>query len=67
MDKMNQTWITYSLEEENRSQIVRLILNLVISAISSYILYRIMPKFREMFMSADLKGCDLSKRDKYEM
>jgi hypothetical protein len=42
-------------------------MNLGISILGSIILYKIMPKFKEMFVKADLKGVDMSKKEKYEM
>lgn len=55
------------LSDEKLSQTIRLFLNLVISIIGSVLLYKIMPKFKDMFMKADLKGSDLSKKEKYQM
>jgi len=59
--------VYYLLRDEKRSQTIRLFMNLVISMAASLLLYRIMPKFKEMFMKADLKGTDMSKKDKYQM
>lgn len=53
--------------DETRSHVIRLSLNLIISIVASYIIFKIMPKFKEMFMKADLKGTDLSKKEKYQM
>lgn len=53
-----------NLADENVSQIVRLFLNLLISIAGSICLYQIMPKFKEMFLKADLKGIDMSKKEK---
>lgn len=53
------------LNNERASQITRLILNLSISIAGSTFLYKIMPKFKDMFIKADLKGCDMSKKEKY--
>jgi hypothetical protein len=55
------------LKDEKRSQTIRLFMNLAISMAASLVLYRIMPKFKDMFMKADLKGTDMSKKDKYQM
>lgn len=52
-------------DDEKNSQVIRLLLNLTISIAGSVCLYKIMPKFKEMFIKADLKGCDMSKREKY--
>ena len=54
-------------DDEKNSQVIRLLLNLTISIAGSVCLYKIMPKFKEMFIKADLKGCDMSKREKYFM
>ena len=55
------------LEDEHRSQSIRLFINLFISIAGSYVLYKIMPKFKEMFTKAGLKGVDMSKKEKYEI
>lgn len=55
------------LENEKESQLIRLVLNLIISAVASVFLYKIMPRFRDTFIKADLKGVDMSKREKYTM
>lgn len=55
----------YNLEDDKTSQIIRLLLNVSVSFAGSVCLYKIMPKFREMFIKADLKGVDMSKKDKY--
>jgi hypothetical protein len=59
--------VYYLLKDERRSQTIRLFMNLAISMAASWFLYRIMPKFKDMFMKADLKGTDMSKKDKYQM
>lgn len=59
--------ISYYLKNEKLSQTIRLFMNLAISIAGSYILYKIMPKFKEMFVKADLKGTDMSKKEKYQM
>lgn len=59
--------ILKSLEDEITSQTIRLFMNLGISILGSMILYKIMPKFKDVFMKADLKGTDLSKKEKYVM
>lgn len=53
--------------DEMLSQELRLVINLIISVIGSRLLYKIMPNFKDMFLKADLKGMDMSKRDKYHM
>ena len=55
------------LKDEKQSQEIRLALNLIISVLSSVTLYKIMPRFKDMFMKADLKGIDMSKKEKYQM
>ena len=55
------------LNDEKLSQTVRLFLNVAISVVGSRLLYKIMPHFRDMFIKADLKGTDMSKKEKYEM
>lgn len=55
------------LSDEKLSQTIRLFMNLVISVFGSVLLYKIMPKFKDMFMKADLKGIDMSKKEKYHM
>lgn len=55
------------LNDEKLSQAVRLCMNLVISLFGSILLYKIMPKFKDMFLKADLKGVDMSKKEKYQM
>ena len=55
------------VKDEVLSQQIRLFMNLGISILGSIILYKIMPKFKEMFVKADLKGVDMSKKEKYEM
>ena len=62
-----QQTLEFYLQNERQSQTIRLSLNIVISVICSWSLYKIMPKFKEMFMRADLKGIDLSKKEKYAM
>jgi hypothetical protein len=53
--------------DETKTHIIRLIANAVISIIGSLFLFKVMPKFKDMFMKADLKGTDLSKKEKYQM
>ncbi|CAF0926389.1 unnamed protein product [Brachionus calyciflorus] len=55
------------LADEKLSQTIRLFLNLAISIAGSIILYKIMPKFKDVFMRADLKGTDLSKKEKVQI
>lgn len=55
----------HNLEDDKTSQIIRLLLNVSISFIGSVCLYKVMPKFKEMFIKADLKGVDMSKKDRY--
>ena len=55
------------IQDEKISQIIRLLLNLSISIAGSICLYKLMPKFKDMFLKADLKGMDLSKKEKYHM
>jgi hypothetical protein len=52
---------------EYYSNEIRLITNVLLSIVSSILLFKLMPKFKEMFLKADLKGTDLSKREKYQM
>jgi hypothetical protein len=54
-------------DARHSSQALRLVMNLFISICGSMLLYKIMPKFKDMFMKADLKGIDMSKKDKYQM
>ena len=61
------TQIHAYLNDEKTSQIIRLLMNFSISAAGSVCLYKIMPKFKDMFMKADLKGIDMSKKEKYHM
>jgi hypothetical protein len=58
---------TSFLTDEKQSQTIRLFLNLAISLLGSILLYKIMPKFKDMFLKADLKGIDMSKKEKYYM
>jgi hypothetical protein len=58
---------TSFLTDEKQSQTIRLFLNLAISLMGSILLYKIMPKFKDMFLKADLKGIDMSKKEKYYM
>ena len=67
MSKSLSEQVSHFLQIADQSQFVRLSLNLIISFVGSCLLYKIMPKFKEMFMRADLKGKDLSKKDKVEM
>jgi hypothetical protein len=53
--------------DETKSHVIRLIGNVIISILGSISLLKLMPKFNEMFMKADLKGTDLSKKEKYQM
>ena len=53
--------------DDGASQIIRLLLNVSISFVGSIFLYKVMPKFKDMFIKADLKGVDMSKKDKYTM
>ena len=53
--------------DETKSHIIRLIANAAISILGSVFLFKVMPKFKDMFMKADLKGTDLSKKEKYQM
>jgi hypothetical protein len=46
---------------------IRLFVNVLLSGCASYFLYKIMPKFKDMFLKADLKGTDLNKKDKNVM
>lgn len=55
------------LADEKLSQTIRLVLNVAISLTGSIILFKIMPKFKDMFVRADLKGTDLSKKEKIQM
>lgn len=55
------------LSDEKLSQTIRLFLNVAISLSGSIILFKIMPKFKDMFIRADLKGTDLSKKEKIQM
>lgn len=59
--------ISQILSDEKLSQTIRLFLNLAISISGSLLLYKVMPKFKDTFMKADLKGTDLSKKEKYQM
>lgn len=59
--------MTLSLEYEGFSQTSRLFINVALSVGGSIGLYKIMPKFKEMFLKADLKGTDMSKKDKIQM
>ena len=65
MDSSNV--IKSSYYDETKSHIIRLIGNLFISVLGSVFLFKLMPKFKDMFMKADLKGTDLSKKEKYQM
>lgn len=56
---------SHNLEDDKTSQIIRLLLNVSVSFIGSVGLYKVMPKFKDMFIKADLKGIDMSKKDKY--
>ena len=56
-----------SYYDETKSHVIRLIGNVLISILGSISLLKLMPKFKEMFMKADLKGTDLSKKEKYQM
>ena len=67
MDLFEAVKTYLSNDELHSSQTLRLIMNLLISICGSILLYKIMPKFKDMFMKADLKGVDMSKRDKYQM
>lgn len=58
---------SHNLEDDKTSQIIRLLLNVSVSFIGSVGLYKVMPKFKDMFIKADLKGIDMSKKDKYAM
>lgn len=53
--------------DETKSHVIRLIGNVIISILGSISLLKLMPKFKEMFMKADLKGTDLSKKEKYQI
>ncbi len=53
--------------DEDLSQTIRLFMNLFISIFGSVLLYKIMPKFKNMFIKADLKGTDLNKIEKNVM
>ncbi|RNA15523.1 UDP-N-acetylglucosamine--dolichyl-phosphate N-acetylglucosaminephosphotransferase [Brachionus plicatilis] len=55
------------LADEKLSQTIRLFLNVAISFAGSIILFKIMPKFKDMFIRADLKGTDLSKKNKIQI
>lgn len=55
------------IQDEKISQIIRLLLNFSISIAGSICLYKLMPKFKDMFLKADLKGMDLSKKEKYHI
>lgn len=59
--------LIWYLDDEKLSQTIRLILNVAISLAGSIILFKIMPKFKDMFVRADLKGIDLSKKDRIQM
>lgn len=61
------SYLKSMMKDETKSQEIRLVLNLIISCMSSFILFKLMPKFKDMFMRADLKGTDMSKKNKYEM
>lgn len=52
---------------ESYSNEIRLMANVILSIVSSALLFKLMPKFKEMFLKADLKGTDLSKKEKYQM
>jgi hypothetical protein len=67
MDRSLAEKLSLFVQIDNKSQFVRLFLNLLISIAGSWGLYKIMPKFKEMFMRADLKGIDLSKKDRVAM
>lgn len=58
---------SHNLVDDKTSQIIRLLLNVSVSFIGSVCLYKVMPKFKDMFIKADLKGIDMSKKDKYTM
>jgi len=55
------------LADEKQSQTIRLFLNFAITVFGSILVYKIMPKFKDMFLKADLKGIDMSKKEKYYM
>lgn len=61
------SWIYSYLKDEQTSQTIRLFMNFAISLAGSILIYKVMPKFKEMFIKADLKGIDMSKKDKYTM
>ncbi len=67
MDLFERVKVYLANDELHSSQSLRLVMNLLISICGSVLLYKIMPKFKDMFMKADLKGVDMSKRDKYQM
>jgi hypothetical protein len=64
---MMNEFIEQIVKDEVLSQKIRLCMNLCISIFGGFVLYKIMPKFKEMFMKADLKGVDMSKKEKYAM
>jgi hypothetical protein len=59
--------ISHFVQIDDKSQFIRLFLNLIISISGSLCLYKIMPKFKEMFIRADLKGTDMSKKERVVM
>ena len=68
INKLIRTDVLVSyLKDEETSQIVRLVLNLLISVAASFLLYKLMPRFKDVFMKANLKGIDMSKKERYEM
>jgi hypothetical protein len=67
MDRSLAEKVSLFLQIDDKSQFIRLLLNLLISIAGSWGLYKIMPRFKEMFMRADLKGIDLSKKERIAM
>jgi hypothetical protein len=64
---MNDLDKTGKIDVQIRMNTIRLFVNVVISGLASFVLYKIMPRFKDMFLKADLKGIDLNKKDKYVM
>jgi hypothetical protein len=53
--------------DELASQVFRLVVNVLISIIGSFVIYKIIPKFKDILLKADMKGVDMSKKEKIIM